>query len=209
MSFKNKSLRSLSPPHIVGERFKEKREALGWSIEDLAKKTTFSKNQIKQIENGLSSSFYSANIKFNSAKKIAGVLQLSPDEAFETNPTSMPIPDLAPELNLKQSSEELQEDANDNPININHPGSVDSNPAIEKAQARNTLQLKVLITCLIFLGVLFAFHNSNIFSTVLAPKLPEDKQIFSSDFKEEATDIGQSQKSEIQPKQNPEDKKVE
>jgi transcriptional regulator with XRE-family HTH domain len=72
MSFKNKSLRSLSPPHIFGERFKEKREALGWSIEDLAKKTTFSKNQIKQIEDGLSSSFYSANIKFNSAKKIAG-----------------------------------------------------------------------------------------------------------------------------------------
>ena len=209
MSFKNKSLKSLPPPYIVGDRFKEKREALGWSIEDLAKKTTFSKNQIQQIENGLSSSFYSVNVKFNSAKKIAEVLQLSQEEAFELNHTSMPIPVLEPELNLKQSSEEFQEDANDNPININQPGSVESNPTMERAQARNTLQLKILLTCLIFLGAIFAFHNSDTFSTVFAPKLPEEKQILSPGFKEEAMDIDQSQKIEIQPKQNSEDKKAE
>jgi len=209
MSFEKKSLKSLPPPYIAGERFKEKREALGWTIEDLAKRTTFSKNQIQQIENGLSSSFYSANIKFNSAKKIAGVLQLSEEEAFKFNDASMPIPIHEPELNLKQSSEELQEDSNDNPININQPGIDESNPTIERAQARNTLQLKILITCLIFLGVLFTFHNSDSFSTLFAPKLPEEKQILPPEFKEESMDIDQSQKSEIQPGKNLEDKKAE
>ena len=70
-------------PNIRGERFKSKRESMGLSIEDLTQSTTFSKQQIQQIENGGTSTFYSAAIKLNCAKKVAHILGLDFDEAFE------------------------------------------------------------------------------------------------------------------------------
>jgi hypothetical protein len=39
--------------------------------------------QIEQIENGESSSFYGAQIKFTAAKKVAGLLKLTPEDAFD------------------------------------------------------------------------------------------------------------------------------
>ena len=39
--------------------------------------------QIEQIENGESSSFYGAQVKFTAAKKVAGLLKLTPEEAFD------------------------------------------------------------------------------------------------------------------------------
>ena len=70
-------------PKILGERFKQARKNLDLSVEDLVKKTTFSKQQIQQIEDGGYSAFYSLAIKFQSAKKVADILGLSHEEAFE------------------------------------------------------------------------------------------------------------------------------
>jgi len=39
--------------------------------------------QIEQIENGESSSFYGDQVKFTAAKKVAGLLKLTPEEAFD------------------------------------------------------------------------------------------------------------------------------
>ena len=39
--------------------------------------------QIEQIEDGGQNSFYSANIKFTAAKKVAEILKLTPEEAFD------------------------------------------------------------------------------------------------------------------------------
>lgn len=71
-------------PKILGDRFKQARENLGLSVGDLAQKTTFSKKQIQQIEDGGYSTFYSPAIKFQSAKKVAAILGLSDEEAFKT-----------------------------------------------------------------------------------------------------------------------------
>jgi transcriptional regulator with XRE-family HTH domain len=73
----------MSIPNILGENFKKAREAQGLSVAELASKATLSQNQIEQIENGKNRSFYTAAIKFQSAKKVAKILELSDEEAFE------------------------------------------------------------------------------------------------------------------------------
>ena len=198
MSSDTKHLKSLLPPQILGERFKEQREALGWSIEELASKTTFSKKQIEQIENGLSSSFYSSIMKFNAAKKIAEVLQLEQQDAFELTDVSNTITSLEPLPNPKQSDQELYHDPSDTLINISIPVSHELNPELERSNARNTLQLKMLVICLLFLGVLFVFHNSDSFSTIISPKQLKEKQIMSTVVTEESINMNHPQTAETQ-----------
>ena len=75
-------------PNILGENFKKAREAQGLSVAELASKATLSQNQIEQIENGKNRSFYTAAIKFQSAKKVAKILELTDEEAFEKKKTN-------------------------------------------------------------------------------------------------------------------------
>lgn len=70
------------PPEIRKEAFTKAREKLGLSASELAGKACLSKRQIEQIENGEISSFYGAQIKFTAAKKVARLLQLSDEDAF-------------------------------------------------------------------------------------------------------------------------------
>ncbi|QWD87488.1 helix-turn-helix domain-containing protein [Polynucleobacter paludilacus] len=72
-----------SPPLIHKEAFIAAREQLGLSIKELSQKTCLSVRQIEQIEDGGQNSFYSANIKFTAAKKVAKLLKLSPEQAFD------------------------------------------------------------------------------------------------------------------------------
>jgi transcriptional regulator with XRE-family HTH domain len=96
-------------PNILGENFKKAREAQGLSFAELASKATLSQNQIEQIENGGNKSFYTAAIKFQSAKKVAKILGLLDEEAFEKKKTndSQQIPFHFPET----AKTELVEDA--------------------------------------------------------------------------------------------------
>lgn len=88
-------------PEIRKEAFIEAREKLGLSTKDLGGQACLSARQIEQIENGETSSFYGAQIKVTAAKKVAKLLNLSDEEAFDTNshaseklsatPTQLPI----------------------------------------------------------------------------------------------------------------------
>ena len=78
----------MSIPNILGENFNKAREAQGLSVAELASKATLSQNQIEQIENGKNRSFYTAAIKFQSAKKVAKILELTDEEAFEKKKTN-------------------------------------------------------------------------------------------------------------------------
>ena len=62
--------------------FIKARESLGLSVKDLAGQACLSKHQIEQIENGEMSSFYGAQIKVTAAKKVAKLLGLSEEDAF-------------------------------------------------------------------------------------------------------------------------------
>lgn len=69
-------------PEIRNGAFLKAREKLGLSLQDLAGQACLSARQIEQIENGEMSSFYGAKIKLTAAKKVAKLLGLSAEEAF-------------------------------------------------------------------------------------------------------------------------------
>lgn len=71
-----------TPQTINGELLRLKRESRGWLISDLATRACMSTKQIRQLEEGGSSAFYSESVKRTSAKKVGGILGLSPDEVF-------------------------------------------------------------------------------------------------------------------------------
>lgn len=71
-------------PEIRKEAFIKARENLNLSTKDLGGKACLSTRQIEQIENGEMGSFYSAQIKFTAAKKVAKLLKLSDEDAFDS-----------------------------------------------------------------------------------------------------------------------------
>ena len=70
-------------PEICNEVFTKAREKLGLSTKELGSLACLSTRQIEQIENGETNSFYSAQIKVTAAKKVAKLLNLSDEEAFD------------------------------------------------------------------------------------------------------------------------------
>ena len=78
-------------PEIRKEAFTEARKSLGLSTKELSSKACLSVRQIEQIENGESSSFYGAQVKVTAAKKVAGLLNLKEEEAFDFSGVSQAI----------------------------------------------------------------------------------------------------------------------
>lgn len=72
-------------PKILGEHFKNAREKLGLSVEELANKAILSNSQIRQIEGIEQGAFYSPLIKYSSAQKVAKILGLPEDQAFDAS----------------------------------------------------------------------------------------------------------------------------
>ncbi|HAT38685.1 helix-turn-helix domain-containing protein [Polynucleobacter necessarius] len=78
-------------PEIRKEAFTKARESLGLSTKNLSGMSCLSVRQIEQIENGETSSFYGAQVKFTAAKKVAGLLKLKPEEAFELSESAQAV----------------------------------------------------------------------------------------------------------------------
>jgi len=68
---------------IRKEAFTKARESVGLSTKDLSTMACLSVRQIEQIENGEMSSFYGPQIKFVAAKKVATLLKLKEEDAFD------------------------------------------------------------------------------------------------------------------------------
>ena len=75
---------------IDGSVVRLRREAQGWAINDIAARACLSVKQIRQIEEGGLSSFYSENVKLTAAKKVAALLQLSEAQLFGQAPLYPP-----------------------------------------------------------------------------------------------------------------------
>lgn len=67
---------------INGELLRLRREARGWVLNDMATRACMSVKQIRQIEEGGMSSFYSTAVKVTAAKKVGALLGLSAEEVF-------------------------------------------------------------------------------------------------------------------------------
>ena len=78
-------------PEIRKEAFTKARESLGLSTKDLSGMACLSVRQIEQIENGETSSFYGDQVKFTAAKKVASLLKLAPEEAFDFSGVAQPV----------------------------------------------------------------------------------------------------------------------
>ena len=70
-------------PEIKKEAFTKAREGLGLSTQELSGMACLSARQIEQIENGESSSFYGPQVKYTAAKKVAALLKLKEEDAFD------------------------------------------------------------------------------------------------------------------------------
>ena len=84
-------------PDIRREAFIKAREKRSLSTKELGGMACLSTRQIEQIENGETSSFYSAQIKATAAKKVAKLLKLSDEEAFDFGVTA---PETSSEVQL-------------------------------------------------------------------------------------------------------------
>jgi transcriptional regulator with XRE-family HTH domain len=71
------------PREIRKEAFTKARESLGLSTKELSSMACLSVRQIEQIENGEMSSFYGHQIKVTAAKKVAALLILKEEDAFD------------------------------------------------------------------------------------------------------------------------------
>jgi cytoskeleton protein RodZ len=85
--------KSTKTPEIRKEAFVKAREVLGLTTQELAIQACLSNRQIEQIENGEMSSFYGVQIKFTAAKKVAALLNLSEQDAFDFGNQ---VPDVQP-----------------------------------------------------------------------------------------------------------------
>ncbi|OYY14427.1 MULTISPECIES: helix-turn-helix transcriptional regulator [unclassified Polynucleobacter] len=96
-------------PEIRKEAFVKAREKLSLSAKDLGGMACLSHHQISQMENGESSFFYGAQNKFTAAKKVAKLLNLSDEEAFNYG-TQTPAKVIeVPELEEPAKKEEPKE----------------------------------------------------------------------------------------------------
>jgi transcriptional regulator with XRE-family HTH domain len=80
---------------INGELLRLRREARGWVLSDLATRACMSVKQIRQLEEGGMSSFYSPAVKMTSAKKVGNLLGLSAEEVFGQKVEASPEADTA------------------------------------------------------------------------------------------------------------------
>jgi len=67
---------------INGALLRQQRESKGWAQTDLATRACLSLRQVRQIEDGGNSSFYSDSVKATAARKVATLLGLAPESAF-------------------------------------------------------------------------------------------------------------------------------
>jgi len=82
---------------IRKEAFTRARESLGLSTKELSSMACLSVRQIEQIENGEMSSFYGPQIKVTAAKKVAALLKLKEEDAFDFGEKTPPAK-ITPEI---------------------------------------------------------------------------------------------------------------
>jgi cytoskeleton protein RodZ len=119
-------------PEIKKEAFTKARESLGLSTKDLSGMACLSVRQIEQIENGETSTFYGPQVKVTAAKKVAGLLKLKEEDAFDfgaTLPNKVEVKKEAKKEAKKEetnNSESLdKESESSKPVKTNAPKKAD------------------------------------------------------------------------------------
>lgn len=93
---------------INGELLRLRREAKGWVLNDMATRACMSVKQIRQLEEGGLSAYYSQAVKVTAAKKVGALLGLSADEVF-AHPVRDALIEQAAEIEIHDSVESVVE----------------------------------------------------------------------------------------------------
>ena len=128
-------------PEIRKEAFTKARESLGLSTKDLSGMACLSVRQIEQIENGESSSFYGAQVKFTAAKKVAGLLKLTPEDAFDFSGVAQPVKPAEVEEKLQEETKASAVEKKAKPEKTK-----EKNQAKEADQAKETTDTKEVVS---------------------------------------------------------------
>ena len=122
-------------PEIRKEAFTKARESLGLSAKDLSGMSCFSVRQIEQIESGESSSFYGAQVKFTAAKRVAELLKLKPEEAFDFSGVAQPVSPAEVEEKLQEETKASAAEKKAKPEKVKERNQVKEIPE-EKAEEK-------------------------------------------------------------------------
>jgi transcriptional regulator with XRE-family HTH domain len=101
---------------INGELLRLHRESRGWALNDMATRACMSVKQIRQIEEGGLSSFYSIAVKVTAAKKVGVLLGLTSNEVLTKN----------------IATESIDLFVSDSPVDEVHVGATDLVPAVSQ-----------------------------------------------------------------------------
>jgi transcriptional regulator with XRE-family HTH domain len=94
---------------INGDLLRLRREARGWLLNDMATRACMSVKQIRQLEEGGMSAFYSVAVKATAAKKVGALLGISADEVLGqvAEVEELPVESTAEDLLTVSSSIEV------------------------------------------------------------------------------------------------------
>lgn len=119
-------------PEIRKEAFTKAREALGLSVKDVSGMSCFSVRQIEQIESGEISSFYGDQNKVTAAKRVASLLNLKEEDAFDFGvvmPTSKSVSEKENEAKEPTAASDSSPEKNTKPSQAGETKKVESKPA--------------------------------------------------------------------------------
>jgi len=112
---------------INGALLRLRREARGWVQSDVATRACMSVKQIRQLEDGGLSAFYSEAVKVTAAKKVGALLGLTPDEVFSHGQPEVATAasSISPEADLAALLASTHESAHDEPFDSSYQQSHD------------------------------------------------------------------------------------
>lgn len=160
-------------PEIRKEAFTRARESLGLSTKELSGMACLSVRQIEQIENGETSTFYGPQVKVTAAKKVAGLLKLKEEDAFDFGEQVPPVKIIAekePEPVVAKKVVKVEKEAA--PEKKSKPQQVEETPKVvikdpepltqfesSKASAQSNPKKKLFILLGIAAALVFAIVN--------------------------------------------------
>jgi len=125
------------PLTINGSQLRQSRESLGWSLGEVASRACLSVKQVKQLEEGGASSFYSDNVKLTAARKVAGILGVTEDELLGRPEVEHVEDSASPAEHTQEATSHTTEQHRDSAVEETvpaHTPNIDLEPAMASAQ---------------------------------------------------------------------------
>ena len=108
---------SQEQPFINGELLRLRRESRGWVLNDMATRACMSVKQIRQLEEGGTSAFYSVTVKVTAAKKVGALLGVTPEEVLGQHVDALAVEKLAEsEVSTDKTLDAIAEEVHSEPL---------------------------------------------------------------------------------------------